>query len=108
MYEFFHGNGQGLSKRDLETAGFHRAEATLGYHRTDTEHLMEMYWMSRLQEQLKCESSEYGTLTVRAYFNHDSLCVEVIQAKDVIPLDPNGTSKSNTILKTHQLSIRAI
>lgn len=36
------------------------------------------------------ESTEYGVLSVRAYYHHDSLCVEVLNAKDVIPLDPNG------------------
>lgn len=29
-------------------------------------------------------------LSVRAYYHHDSLCVEVLNAKDVIPLDTNG------------------
>lgn len=42
---------------------------------------------------------EYGVLTVRAYLNHDSLCVEVISARDVIPLDPNGLSDPFVIIE---------
>lgn len=41
-------------------------------------------------EQEHVEGQEYGSLFVRVYFNHDSLCVEVLQARNVIPLDPNG------------------
>ena len=41
-------------------------------------------------EQERVEGQEYGSLFVRVYFNHDSLCVEVLQARNVIPLDPNG------------------
>lgn len=59
-------------------------------HKTTTETLIETYHMERLMEQERIESQEYGSLFVRAYFNHDSLCVEVLQARNVIPLDPNG------------------
>ena len=65
-------------------------EQRLQYHKTDTEHLINMYYIGRLAEQMSTESTPYGVLTVRAYFHHDSLCVEVLNARDVIPLDPNG------------------
>lgn len=35
----------------------------------------------------------------RVYFNHDSLCVEVLSARDVIPLDPNGLSDPFVVLE---------
>jgi BAI1-associated protein 3 len=65
-------------------------EQRLQYHKTDTEHLISLYYQQRLQDQLTTEVTEYGVLSVRAYFNHDSLCVEILNARDVIPLDPNG------------------
>ena len=67
-----------------------QVDQRLQYHRTDTESLMDLYHQQRLLDQLNCDSAEYGVLAVRAYFNHDSLCVEVLSARDVIPLDPNG------------------
>lgn len=48
---------------------------------------------------MNTETSEYGVLSVRAYFNHDSLCVEVLNARDVIPLDPNGFSDPFVIIE---------
>lgn len=72
-------------------------EQRLNYHKTDTEQLILMYHIERLQEQLITESTPYGVLTVRAYFHHDSLCVEVLNARDVIPLDPNGTSSTSSV-----------
>lgn len=33
-----------------------------------------------------------GVLTVRPYFNNDNLFVDILRAKDVIPLDSNGTT----------------
>lgn len=51
------------------------------------------------QDQINTLTAEYGILTVRAYLNHDSLCVEVINARDVIPLDPNGFSDPFVIIE---------
>lgn len=51
------------------------------------------------QDQFNTVSYEYGILAVRAYLNHDSLFVEVINAKDVIPLDPNGFSDPFVIIE---------
>jgi len=74
----------------LIAATYWSVEQRLQYHKTDTEHLISLYYQQRLQDQLTTEVTEYGVLSVRAYFNHDSLCVEVLNARDVIPLDPNG------------------
>ena len=51
---------------------------------------MAMFHTERLQEQERQETTEFGTLSVRVYFHHDSLSVEILSAKNVIPLDPNG------------------
>ena len=32
----------------------------------------------------------YGTLTARIYFSNDVLFVEILSARDVVPLDNNG------------------
>ena len=51
---------------------------------------MAMFHAERLQEQERQETTEFGSLSVRVYFHHDSLSVEILSAKNVIPLDPNG------------------
>ena len=82
----------------MSAATYWSVERRLQYHKTDTEHLISLYYQQRLQEQLATEVTEYGVLSVRAYFNHDSLCVEVLNARDVIPLDPNGKHIASGIL----------
>lgn len=71
---------------------YYGVEQRISYHKTETEQLLNLYHLERLQDQLATESTQYGVLTVRAYFHHDSLCVEVLNARDVIPLDPNGNT----------------
>lgn len=77
MVEFFHEDRQGLSMEILQSPNYQQIEQRLQYHRTDTETLIEMFYMQRLEEQMSITNSPYGNLAVRAYFNHDSLCVEV-------------------------------
>lgn len=76
MVEFFYADGQGLTMDILHSHNYSRIVQQLQYHQTDTETLIEMFYMTRLQEQLTITNSPYGNLAVRAYFNHDSLCVE--------------------------------
>ena len=59
-------------------------------HKTSTEDLLERYYLERLMAQERYDSHQFGSVFVRVYFNHDSLCVEILQARNVIPLDPNG------------------
>lgn len=77
MVEFFHADGLGLTLESLHSDTYYSVEQRLQYHRTDTESLIEIFYGYRLQEQLNTTNSAYGNLAVRAYFNHDSLCVEV-------------------------------
>lgn len=77
MVEFFHSDGQGLSMEMIHSELFYHVEQRLQYHRTETEKLIEIFYTQRLHDQLSIANGPYGTLAVRAYFNHDSLCVEV-------------------------------
>lgn len=77
MTEFFYSDGQGLSYDSIHSESFYRVEQRLQYHRTDTDKLIGTFYNQRLEEQNNITSSAYGVLAVRAYFNHDSLCVEV-------------------------------
>ncbi|XP_065160507.1 BAI1-associated protein 3 isoform X2 [Atheta coriaria] len=99
MVSFFHADGQGLSMEVLHSENYYHVEQRLQYHRTDTETLIEKFYSQRLHDQLTTGCTQYGALAVRAYFNHDSLCVEVLQARDVIPLDPNGFSDPFVIIE---------
>lgn len=77
MVEFFHSDGLGLPTESIHSDTYCHVEQRLQYYRTDTETLIEIFYSQRLQEQINTTASPYGMLAVRAYFNHDSLCVEV-------------------------------
>lgn len=100
LIDFFNAEGLGLTMESLHCEAFWRVEQRLQYHKTDTEHLIDLFYMQRLQHQLQTTApGPYGSLAVRAYFNHDSLCVEVLHARDIIPLDPNGFSDPFVIVE---------
>ncbi|OQR68826.1 munc13-4-like [Tropilaelaps mercedesae] len=76
----------------------------LKLHKADTQYLIEMYCLQRLEEQRRQSqttaasgqggASPYGYLSVRTFYNAsaDSLTVDVMNARDLLPLDPNGYS----------------
>ncbi|KOC60100.1 BAI1-associated protein 3 [Habropoda laboriosa] len=99
LIKFFHEDEKGLPYEALHSQSFLNVEERLQYHKMDTTFLIDRFYRQRLQDQLNTVASEYGVLTVRAYLNHDSLCVEVINARDVIPLDPNGYSDPFVIIE---------
>ncbi|XP_046745944.1 BAI1-associated protein 3 isoform X1 [Diprion similis] len=99
LVDFFHAEEKGLPHEVLRCERFLNVEERLQYHKTDTALLIDRYYQQRLQDQINTDAVEYGVLSVRAYLNHDSLCVEVLNARDVIPLDPNGFSDPFVIIE---------
>ncbi|KAG6459452.1 BAI1-associated protein 3 [Manduca sexta] len=114
LAEFFHAEGKGLPMSEVHSVEWSRVEQRMQYHQAPTEELLELWLADRLAEQTRTQlPSPYGSILVRVYFNHDSLCVEVLSARDVIPLDPNGLSDPFVVLellpkrlfpKTHEQS----
>lgn len=108
LVDFIHAEGLGLSHELLKNDDYYCLEQKLSLNKTETERLIDLFYIQRLQEQIQQQSNNaapapYGILSIRAYFHHDSLCVEVLHAKDVIPLDPNGFSDPFVIIgMSHQ------
>ncbi|CAG0904306.1 unnamed protein product, partial [Cyprideis torosa] len=92
LRDFLHADGEGLSDAELKTERFFATQRILEMQKTSTDELIEMYWAGRVKAQDEMTTSSLGTLSVRAYFNHNSLTVEIFQARNLIPLDPNGFS----------------
>ncbi|XP_032520325.2 BAI1-associated protein 3 [Danaus plexippus] len=100
LAEFFHAEGKGLPMSEVHNNEWGRVEQRMQYHQAPTEELLELWLADRLLDQSRTPMpSPYGSILVRVYFNHDSLCVEVLSARDVIPLDPNGLSDPFVVLE---------
>ena len=111
LVQFLHADGKGLPLDGLKGPTYQRVEEKIALHKTRTDLLIDQYHLGRLEQQRQvlmlqhaagctdAESAPYGVLSVRVYFHHDSLSVEIISARDVIPLDPNGLSDPFVIIE---------
>ncbi|XP_055954856.1 BAI1-associated protein 3 [Patella vulgata] len=94
LVDFFHASGKGLSMDEIITDQFQNLRERLSLHKMDTPTLIETFFNSKCQDQTQLENSEFGILNVRVCYRMDAhtLLVEVLSAKDIIPLDANGLS----------------
>uniref|UniRef100_A0A158Q3A8 C2 domain-containing protein n=1 Tax=Dracunculus medinensis TaxID=318479 RepID=A0A158Q3A8_DRAME len=75
--------------------------SVLALNQTSTRKLIEQYYKDLLQEQDDVTECKYGILNVRAYYNIKSktLVIDVIGAKQLIPLDTNGLSDPFVVIE---------
>ncbi|XP_067135056.1 BAI1-associated protein 3-like isoform X2 [Centruroides vittatus] len=101
LMEFFHANGKGLTLQTVHNAAYQELDHLLKLHKSDTTHLIELYCLQRIEDQQKLQKSDYGSLTIKAFYNAaaESLCIDVLNAKDLIPLDPTGFSDPFVIIE---------
>uniref|UniRef100_A0A1I7XJZ7 C2 domain-containing protein n=1 Tax=Heterorhabditis bacteriophora TaxID=37862 RepID=A0A1I7XJZ7_HETBA len=81
----------------------------LSLNHTPTDQLIEKYYKDLLKQQAVAEhrienevsECKYGILNVRAYYNSNSqtLVLDIIGAKQVIPLDANGLSDPFVVIE---------
>ncbi|PIO71421.1 C2 domain protein [Teladorsagia circumcincta] len=73
----------------------------LSLNQTPTQQLIEKYYKDLLKQQNEVSECKYGILNVRAYYNANSqtLVLDVIGAKQVIPLDANGLSDPFVVIR---------
>lgn len=102
LKDYFHAEGKGMSKERLENGQYQSFQRFLDLHRNDTETLIVNYYLERLETQkhiIENGPRDYGVLSVRVYFHHDSLSVEILSARDILALDTNGYSDPFVIIE---------
>ncbi|KAI6187857.1 Protein unc-13-like protein D [Aphelenchoides besseyi] len=102
LVEFFHAGGKGISMEAFASMPSHRALVSqLTLNQLSTVKLIEQYYMDLLKTQSEVSECKYGILNVRAYYNSNSqtLNMDVIGAKQVIPLDSNGLSDPFVVIE---------
>ncbi|KAI6214820.1 Protein unc-13-like protein D [Aphelenchoides besseyi] len=102
LVEFFHAGGKGISMEAFASMPSHRALVSqLTLNQLSTVKLIEQYYLDLLKTQSEVSECKYGILNVRAYYNSNSqtLNMDVIGAKQVIPLDSNGLSDPFVVIE---------
>ncbi|XP_070581067.1 BAI1-associated protein 3-like isoform X2 [Ptychodera flava] len=94
LIDFFYADEKGLSMDYIMSEECKLLLNYLKLNKTPTEELIELYYLERIAEQLHRENGEFGTLNVKCYYSQEreKLCIQVLSATNVIPLDSNGLS----------------
>lgn len=99
LIEFFHADQKGLPMNRIQSKAYQDFANMLNLHRSETSALITRYFLEKLEDQDKMETRDFGSLTVKVYFHHDCLFIEVLHARDIIALDPNGFSDPFVIIE---------
>jgi hypothetical protein len=84
---------QGDEKNDTNSpAILKQIEHLLLLHGMETWELIHQYHQERREEQMTMEATTYGLITVRTQFVEDLLRIEILNARNLHPMDANGKS----------------
>ncbi|KZC08060.1 BAI1-associated protein 3 [Dufourea novaeangliae] len=67
-----------------------KIENLLELHGLETAELIHRYHQERIKDQNELDDSEYGQLTVKAYFVDNILTIQILNARKLRPVDSNG------------------
>lgn len=65
-------------------------ERLLTLHGFETSDLINQYYLDQYQAQQELTTTEFGQLTVRCWFNGNTLEIYVMSATKLLPMDSNG------------------
>ncbi|CAL1264883.1 unnamed protein product [Larinioides sclopetarius] len=101
LSEFFLGDVAMLPLEELQCQIYKSVEREIRIHQSDTFPLIEYYFFSRAEEQFNSREAPLGYLTVRPHYDgkRNTVFVEVMNAKGLLPCDPNGLSDPFVILQ---------
>lgn len=91
VQSFFHADGVGLPLERLQQGLYKSLADTLRMRKLSTVKLIQHYYAEKCKEQEMVEE-KYGAVTVKMFydFNNQKLQVEVLNARNLPPLDTNG------------------
>ncbi|XP_037732487.1 protein unc-13 homolog 4B isoform X1 [Drosophila subpulchrella] len=69
-------------------------QSRLRLYSLETADLIHQYYLERLETQKNQESSPYGQLTVTAQFTDSGLLLTILNARNLLPMDSNGSVDS--------------
>ncbi|KAG8198253.1 hypothetical protein JTE90_021510 [Oedothorax gibbosus] len=101
LTEFFLGEIAMLPLEQVQCQIYKNVEREVRIQQSDTLPLIEYYHSSRIDEQFNSREAPLGYLTVKASYNPKkaTLFVEVMDARGLLPCDPNGLSDPFVIMQ---------
>lgn len=66
-------------------------EQLLELHGFETADLIHQYYKDRLKDQIQMSDTPFGVLTVQCYFKHNVLEIEIMNARNLVPMDTDGS-----------------
>lgn len=101
LVDFFHANEKGLDMKRITTEQYIELKKLLALYKKDTLKLITIFYEEKLKQQAEFKSKEYGVLNVRMCYRNETqtMFVEILNAKDVIPLDANGFSDPYVLIQ---------
>ena len=69
-------------------------ERLLQLHGYETTDLIHQYYKDRLKEQQETTESTFGNLTIQCFFKGNTLELEIMNARNLMPMDSNGSCDS--------------
>ncbi|XP_066914900.1 BAI1-associated protein 3-like isoform X2 [Clytia hemisphaerica] len=93
VFDFFHGDGNGLSVEALQGALHQELTYCLQLNSSSTEELIENYFVDQCEQQ-KAADSSLGKTAFKVFFDNltKKLNVYVLNAANILPLDSSGKS----------------
>ncbi|XP_037945402.1 protein unc-13 homolog 4B isoform X2 [Teleopsis dalmanni] len=76
-------------------------EKLLNLHGFETAELIHQYYLERMEYQKEIKNSKFGQLAIKAYFTENSLKLNILNGRSLVPMDSNGSCDS--FVKVHFL-----
>ncbi|XP_055332947.1 BAI1-associated protein 3-like [Paramacrobiotus metropolitanus] len=99
--EYFHAGDKGLPSDVIESERYHSVKRKVFYYQLSPQELIDSFVLEAVNIQSAMTKTPYGTLTIRIHYEKKSgkVMLEVIHARDVIPMDTNGLSDPFVIIR---------
>ncbi|XP_061181860.1 BAI1-associated protein 3-like [Saccostrea echinata] len=101
LVDFFHADEKGLEMKKITSEEYIKLKKLLSLYKKDTLKLITMFYEEKLKQQAEFKSKEYGVLNVRMCYRNETetMFVEILNAKAIIPLDANGFSDPYVLIQ---------
>ena len=91
MVENFKCQSDSETKESSDREVLKHIEQLLELHGFETSDLIHQYYKDRLSEQMQMEVTPFGVLTVQCYFKHNVLEIEIMNARNLVAMDVDGS-----------------